>query len=372
MFTLDRLRRQQSLRIQIEDEIRKIQNFESSADVKPINLEELEMLYSQVTTCKISITEEHYVKSLIDKCKEIEAKFRAMIQNKVFISEFKDLQSEIQSMPVSMPEISAQLKLILEKTSALSTRMKILREYSGKNKIDRSKVEQFLNDYKHADAKIEDAEDLLSELEYGKQITTEASNLIETADISLDQLNSISGRLSSMKINMGQDEKILRVKIWKLKVKLSQTQKVGFSVLVGWYNEGKNMKEPVLLADLDRLESLINKGDKYKDRLANCKSIDQIEEIEQETEKLPFDLAHSIIEHKTRINLSSKMHVNLYADDEPIIAKKSSADAQNESEASRQGYVIAIEQKIIGDINYDWESKTEKAKKLANKIELIA
>ncbi|CAG9320061.1 unnamed protein product [Blepharisma stoltei] len=369
-FTLDRLRRQQSLRIQIEEDVEKIKSFDPAAEIKPINLEELELLYEQVVNCKISISQEAYVKDLIEQCKNFDEKFKSMIQNKVFVQEFKELQNDLMKIPVSMPEISSQLKSIIEKTATLATRMKILKEYSGKNKIERTKVEQFLNDYKHADARIEDAEDIIAELDYGKQILSEAASILDSQNVTLDQLNSISGRLTSLKIHMGQDEKVIRVKIWKLKVKLAQIHKVNFSILVGWFNEGKQMKEPSLFADLDKLENLINKGEKFKERLSCCRTLEEIIEIENETEKLPFDLAHSIIEHKTRINLSGGGKAD-NAEGDLIPSKRPNEEVQD-IEFVRKNNVKEILQKIMSDINFVWDNKEEKMNRIATKIEEIA
>ena len=363
--TLDRLKVQNALRIQIEDQLTKIKNLESTGlEQKQMSIEVLEILAKQIAACKIVLTtEENYVKSTLEKCKGLTEKLNELVQKQAFLQDFKALQAEILNLPVLIPDTFGKLKETIEKTATLSLRARILKEHAIKNKLERSKVEQFLADYKESDAKLEDGENMIEELEYSKKVLEEAVNSVYDESSTLDQLNHVSGKLNNMKIFMGSEEKDIKIKLWKRKLQLSHSQKVNYSIILGWYNEGLQMKDYSMQEDLDRLELFVRKGEDFKQKLLDCKTLQEIQTIETETENLPFDLSHAIIEHKTRISLGS-------APAEPIKVEVPTVGFIEGIE-NRPNSQKMIESSITKDISFNWAKHPQKAVKISQRLEEI-
>jgi PLU-1-like protein/PHD-finger/SPOC domain len=363
--TLDRLKVQNALRIQIEEELKKIKNLESiGQESKQMSIDVLEILSKQIAACKIVLSnEENYVKTTLEKCKALSDRFSELTSQRAFLQEFKNLQSEIFNLPVSIPETSARLKETIEKTATLSLRARILKEHAIKNKIEKSKVEQFLNDYQESDARLEDGENMLEELEYSKKVLEEAVNCVYDENSTLDQLNHVSGKLNNMKIYMGVEEKEVKIKLWKRKLQLSHNQKVNYSIILGWYNEGLQMKDYSMQEDLDRLELFVRKGEEFKTKLLACKSLDEIKTIQAETELLPFDLSHAVIEHKTRISLGSTTQ-EVKKVEVPTVGFIDGLE-------NRHGSQKLIEAALTKDLTYQWAKHPQKAVKISSRIEEI-
>ncbi|CAG9321344.1 unnamed protein product [Blepharisma stoltei] len=369
--TLEKIKRLQQIKQQIEEEVRKIKNFVPQGEIKALTFEELDILYDKISTSKIILKDENFVKNLLEKTRNFSQRFNDMITNKASIEEFKAFQDDIEKHPISISEFSSKLKDILNKANNITLRMRILKENAGKNKMDKAKVEQFLLEYNNTEVKLEDADILIEELERGNQILAEGFEIVEKPDATMEELNSISGRLNNLHIHMGQEEKNLKIKIWKLRVTLSQGIKVSFPILQGWLNEGLQMKDPSLADSIEKLEGLVAKGEIYKERLAACSSLEEIQEIEKEAESLPFDLAHSFIEHKTRINLGGGKKESKSSETVPSKHSAQTDDPVPYNDPARMSQITAIEKTIIHDINYDWHKHMGKAKRYAVRLEDI-
>lgn len=363
--TLDRLRVQNALRIQIENEMKKVKNLESlGQESEQVNIEVLEILSKQISVCKIVLTnEEAYVKSTLSKCKNLSTRLTELISQKAFLQDFKSLQAEILNLPVLIPETSAKLKEILERSATLSLRGRILREHAMKNKIEKSKVEQFLHDYESSDVRLEDGETLLGELTYAKKVLEEAVNSVYSEGSSLDQLNCVSGKLNNMKIFMGLEEKEIKIKMWKRKLQLSQNEKVNYSIILGWYNEGLQMKDYSMQEDLDRLELYVKKGEELKQKLLECSSLEEIKSIENEAEQLPFDLSHAVIEHKTRISIGKAP--------KELVPVEVPTAGFIEGIENRYSSQKLIEAALTKDPYFTWAKHPQKAVKISQRIEEI-
>ena len=359
--TLDRLKVQNALRIQIEDQLTKIKNLESTGlEQKQMSIEVLEILAKQIAACKIVLTtEENYVKSTLEKCKGLTEKLNELVQKQAFLQDFKALQAEILNLPVLIPDTFGKLKETIEKTATLSLRARILKEHAIKNKLERSKVEQFLADYKESDAKLEDGENMIEELEYSKKVLEEAVNSVYDESSTLDQLNHVSGKLNNMKIFMGSEEKDIKIKLWKRKLQLSHSQKVNYSIILGWFLS--------IFSGFASFFFFKKSGspfsEDFKQKLLDCKTLQEIQTIETETENLPFDLSHAIIEHKTRISLGS-------APAEPIKVEVPTVGFIEGIE-NRPNSQKMIESSITKDISFNWAKHPQKAVKISQRLEEI-
>lgn len=363
--TLERLKRQNALRLQIEEELSKIKTLESQGtEGKQMQFEVLEILDKQIQACKIILTnEETYVRSTLEKCKELTNKYKALVEQKAFLPDFKALQQEILNMPVQIPETSQKIKETIDKVSTLSIRARILKEHASKNRTDRSKVEQFLQEYQNSEVKLDDGENMLNELNYAKQILEEAINSVYDENATLETLNYISGKMNNMRIFMGNEEKDIKIKLWKKKLQLSVNQKVNYSSILGWFNEGESMKDFSMQEDLDRLELYVRKGEDIKKKLSECNNFEEIQKIETEIENLPFDLSHAVIEHKTRVSLSKN------------VKETKTVEVSNEAFLdgieNRPGSIKTIENALIKDPMFAWTKHPQKLSKVSQRIEDI-
>lgn len=103
------------------------------------------------------------------------------------------------------------------------------------------------------------------------------------------------------------------------------------------------MKDNSLVEDVEKLENLVKKGDFYKEKLARSTTLDDIKQIENECEALPFDLAHAFIEHKARINLGGA---------KKEIRTAESSLKEDQIDPTRKSNIIAIEKIITHDPNF--------------------
>ena len=370
-LTLDKLRRHQILRTQIEDEVKKLKDFGAKSDIKAMSLEELQILNEQVSTCKIQLPDAEYVNELLEKVNSVMTKFQNLEQNRSYIENFKELQQEIDKLPVALPSVATPLKELLSKASNLALRLRILKEHSGRNKLDKGKVEQFLQDYQDSPVKLEEAEYILEDLDYGHQVLEEAHQVLSQPEVTLERLNEITGKLNNMQVHMGEEEREVRVKIWKTKVQLAKSEKVNFPALAGWYHEGQQMRDFNLTEELELLENLVRQGEKYKEKLTKCTSLEEIQQIEKECEALPFDLTHTLIEHKTRIRLQGAQPEPPKPLEEPTIAVKPVELRQPpQGDSLRRSSISAIQKTITSDFRYSWKDLS-KAKQIATRLEQI-
>lgn len=300
-FTIDRLKRQQALRLQIVDEISKLKNAETSGSQKIGSLAELTDLTEQINACKIQLPEADYIQTLKERAERATVTLQELLRDRAFVEDFKKLSAEVDSLPVSLPEVQSELKKVIEATSNLAMRIQILKQASSQ-KMDRIKVENLLAIYRDLPARLQQGEMLLNHLESAKQLLAEAFQAVKRDDITLTELNSLISRLDNLQIHMGHEENVLRVEMWKMRVAHSSKQKVQYPVLVGWYHEGLSMKEFNLEEQLSYLDKLVRQGDKIKAKLANTSSLQELEEVVAEANELPFDMTQYIIEQRTRIS----------------------------------------------------------------------
>ena len=66
------------------------------------------------------------------------------MNQRAFLEDFKDFQSELHGLAIALPEVTSRLNEIISKSSTLNTRAKSLKDTQGYTKLDRHLVEQFL------------------------------------------------------------------------------------------------------------------------------------------------------------------------------------------------------------------------------------
>lgn len=211
--TLEKIKITQSLKQQLENEAKKLKKIIPTDKHKAITYEELDMLHAQMSDCKIVLKDEAYVRSLLETTRELSQRFGNLMSNKGSVDEFKNLTEELEKHPISMADLLSKTRDILEKSNNVALRLRILKESAGRNKIDKSKAEQFLNDYKTCEFSLDDAENLIKDLDLGFEIISGGLEIIEKPDITIEELNILSGKLSNLHIYMGTDEKNLKTKI---------------------------------------------------------------------------------------------------------------------------------------------------------------
>eukprot|EP00359_Climacostomum_virens_P001650 CAMPEP_0204898756 /NCGR_PEP_ID=MMETSP1397-20131031/1471_1 /ASSEMBLY_ACC=CAM_ASM_000891 /TAXON_ID=49980 /ORGANISM="Climacostomum Climacostomum virens, Strain Stock W-24" /LENGTH=1954 /DNA_ID=CAMNT_0052066641 /DNA_START=214 /DNA_END=6078 /DNA_ORIENTATION=+ len=304
-FTFDRFKRQQSLRQQIEEEIRRLKDADGKTAAQKTELSDLEMLGQQLRACRLQVSEEQYVTTLEHRVQGFNSQLEMLLSQKAQVQSFKDLAVELQKLPVSLPQANHKIKEVLDKMAALTVRVKILRESAASylGKVDKGKAEQVLAEYRDAPATLAEAENLQVALEEAKKFLKEVNRVVESETSSLEELNSISAQLDSQLVHMGQEEQVAKFKLWKLKIRQLHETKVPFQVLLGWYNEGLQKREfDDAQESLMKLERLVRKGEELKSRLSACQTMQELERLTFEAKDLPFDLTQHVIEQKTRIS----------------------------------------------------------------------
>jgi hypothetical protein len=308
-FTFDRFKRQQSLRQQIEEEIRKLKEADGKAAAVKTELSDLEMLGQQLKACRLQVSEEQYVTILEHRVQGLTSQLEALLSQKAQVQAFKELAVELQKLPVTLPQASQKIKEVLDKMSALSVRVKILKESASSylGKVDKAKAELVLAEYREAPATLVEAEALQAALEEAKSFLLEVNRVVEAENSSLEELNAISAQLDCQLVHMGQEELLAKFKLWKLKIRQLHETKVPFQVLLGWYNEGLQKREfEDAQESLMKLERLVRKGEELKSRLSACQTLPELERLTFEAKDLPFDLTQHIIEQKTRISFTKE------------------------------------------------------------------
>ena len=300
----DRVRRQQSLRLQIEDDISKLIQAEKDGK-RQLSLDDINQLNEQVLACKVMLKQDSYIQDLMQRAQSLISRFQNLLDTKGWLGEFKELQADLARLPIEIPDVSQKLKEVIDKSTSLGVRFKILKESSVQNrsKIERFKVENILKEYQEAPAKVPEAEQFAESLEQAKIILLEGQKAADST--SLDLVTHTLSRLDSILIHMGPEETNLKMILWKLKVKLALEGqvKLPFQVLCGWYNEGLQMKELDTLYEIGELEKWVKKGEEMKTKLAAAESLEALERATNEAKDLPLDLTQSIIEQRTRITL---------------------------------------------------------------------
>jgi hypothetical protein len=308
-FTFDRFKRQQSLRQQIEEEIKKLKDADGKVAAVKTDLSDLEMLGQQLKACRLQVSEEQYVTTLEHRVQGLTSQLEALLSQKAQVPAFKELAAELQKLPVTLPQASQKIKEVLDKMSALSVRVKILKESASSylGKVDKAKAELVLAEYREAPATLVEAEALQAALEEAKSFLVEVNRVVEAENSSLEELNAISAQLDCQLVHMGQEELLAKFKLWKLKISQLHETKVPFQVLLGWYNEGLQKREfEDAQESLMKLERLVRKGEELKSRLSACQTLPELERLTFEAKDLPFDLTQHIIEQKTRISFTKE------------------------------------------------------------------
>lgn len=215
-----------------------------------MTLEDLENLDVQMRACKVELEDASLVHGIIQECADVEKAFTALVETKAFFEEFKRLERRVNQIPVALPEVSLKLAEVMKAASALLVRVKLLKDYASSSKLEKDKVEQFLYDYRAAELRIKEAEELREELEYGRTLISDVNAAVSDSAVSLDTLNTLMGKLGSLKINMGEIEDQAKTQVWKKRVDLAQTTKVSFQILSAWYSEGLKKRDPTLTESL--------------------------------------------------------------------------------------------------------------------------
>jgi len=300
----DRVRRQQSLRMQIEEDIAKLMQAEKDGG-RQLSLDDINQLNEQVMACKVMLKQDSYIQELMQRAQALIARFQVLLDSKGWLSEFKELQGDLTRLPIEIPDITQKLKEVIDKSTSLGLRFKILKESAvqTRSKIERFKVENILKEYQEAPAKVPEAEQFAESLEQAKIILQEGQKASDST--SLELVTHTLSRLDSIIIHMGPEETALKMVLWKLKVKLALDgqAKLPFQVLCGWYNEGLQMKDLDTLGEIGELEKWVRKGEEMKTKLAAAENLEALERVTAEAKDLPLDLTQSIIEQRTRITL---------------------------------------------------------------------
>lgn len=383
-FTFERFKRQQSLRQQIEEDIRRLKDSDGKSGAPKTELNDLEMLGQQLKACRLQVSEEQYVTTLEHRVQGLNSQLETLLSQKAPVQAFKDLSVELHKLPVSLPQAAQKIKEVLDKMAALSVRVKILKEsasYLGK--VDRTKAEQVLAEYRDAPATLIEAEHLEVSLDEAKKFLKEISHTLESETSTLEELNAISAQLDCQLVHMGHEEQVAKFKLWKLKIKQLHETKVPFQVLLGWYNEGLQKREfDDAQESLTKLERFVRKGEELKSRLSACQTMQELERLTFEAKDMPFDLTQNVIEQKTRISyMKEKPKEEHKRDTEtPYLPSKRSISSTSEDfyfgglskegqgDALRTNYGTIIESIILKG-SKGLEQSEKRSKKLAVRLE---